>query len=303
MHISMRAAVAALAFILPCSTFAADRSITKNWATARSRVIVLAHRACWGPAPEVSIAAIEHCTDVGADAVEIDVRKSRDGVLVLMHDDSVDRTTNGKGAIADMAAADIRRLRLRAGAGGPDAPLTAEHVPTLEDGLRAARRAGLLVNVHLKMPVESEVAALVKRLSMVGQVTTWVTTAPDDAGLIASPLRGVIGIIPAINDCGLGYPAPCWPSEVHSLEGYAPIHPVAFFLDFRQTHDFIQAIASSPRPAGTRIFVETLNRVDKLPAEQRHAEWRWLLENGVGVIMTDQAGDLLELLRAAAPRH
>lgn len=301
MHFSMRAAVAALAFILPGTSFAADRSAVKTWATTRSQVIVLAHRACWGPAPEVSVAAIEHCKEVGADAVEIDVRRSSDGVLVLMHDDTVDRTTNGSGAIAEMSAADIRQLRLRAGAGGSEASLTDQHVPTLEEGLNAARRAGLLVNVHLKMPVEREVAALVKRLGMVGQVTTWVTAASDDAGLARSPLRGAVGIIPTINDCGLNYPAPCWPAQVRSLESYAPIRPVAFFLDYRQTHDFIQAIARAPRPAGSRLFVETLNRVDNLPADQRHAEWRWLVQNGVNIVMTNEPNDLIHVLKQMEP--
>lgn len=300
MHNSLRAVAVALAFVLPCSAFAADQPIANDWATVRSRVIVLAHRACWGKAPEVSIAAIEHCKDVGADAVEIDVRKSRDGALVLMHDETVDRTTTGRGAVADMAASDIRRLRLRAGAGGSDAPLSDQHVPTLEEGLKAARRSGLLVNVHLKAQVEADVAAIVKRLGMVGQVTTWVTAAPDDANLINSPLRGAVGIIPTINDCSLGYPAPCWPAQVHSLENYAPIRPIAFFLDFRQSHDFIRTVARAPRPTGSRLFVETLNRVDKLPPDQRHAEWRWLIENGVNVIMTNEPGDLIEVLRAMA---
>lgn len=266
-----------------------------------SDVIVLAHRGCWDTiVPEVSIAAIDACTAVGADAVEIDVRESRDGVLILMHDETVDRTTNGKGAIADMSAADIRRLRLKVGAGGPDAPLTGEQVPTLEEALSAAR-GKLLVNVHLKAPVEEDVAALVERMKMNGQVTTWVTAGPDDPSLRNSPLRGSIGIIPTINDCSLGYPAPCWPSHINSLESYAPINPVAFFLDFRQSHDFVREISGTPRPAGTRIFVETLNNVDKLSSDRRRAAWRRLIEAGVSIIMTDQPGDLIEFMRTSSP--
>jgi len=263
-------------------------------------VVVLAHRGCWGEAPEVSIAAIEACKSLGADAVEIDVRKSRDGVLVLMHDDTVERTTNGTGAIADMPAAEIRKLRLKVGSGGPNAFLTNEHVPTLEQAFSVSR-GQLLVNVHLKAPVEGEVAALVKRMKMVGQVTTWVTAGSDDASLVHSPLRAVVGIIPTINDCKLAYPAPCWPAQIRSLDSYAPIRPVAFFLDFRQSHEFIQAIASAPRPVGTRIFVETLNNEDKLSKEGRRAEWSWLIDAGVSVFMTNYPGELIELLKNPVP--
>src|ERR1700678_3312478 len=68
------------------------------WYTApASKVIVVAHRGCWGQVPEVSIAAIKACRPIGADVVELDVRKTRDGVLVLMHDETVDRMTSGTG--------------------------------------------------------------------------------------------------------------------------------------------------------------------------------------------------------------
>jgi len=263
---------------------------------ARPHVIVLAHRACWGKDPEVSVAAIEHCTVVGADMVEIDVRETSDGALILMHDDRVDRTTDGSGLVADLTAAQIRALHLRAGFGGPGAALTKEQVPTLEEGLAAAK-GKLLVNLHLKVPVEARVAEAVKRMGMVGQVTTWVTLAADDPKLLASPLRGAIGIIPTINECGPQYPQQCLTQPVGSLEAYGAVHPAAFFLDFRQSHAFIQSVSDAKRPAGARIFVETLNDVDVLPIEQRHAEWRRLIDMGVSIIMTNEPGDLIAFLK------
>jgi hypothetical protein len=57
-------------------------------------------------------------------------------------------------------------------------------------------------------------------------------------------------------------------------------------------------VASVDRPAGTRIFVETLNAVDQLPQAERRAEWRKLIDMGVSVIMTDHAADLIDFLRS-----
>lgn len=98
--------------------------------TRASDVIVLAHRACWHTAPENSIAAIAACHTLGVDMVEIDVRRSKDGQLVVMHDESVDRTTNGRGAVTDLTGVEIRALRLRDKSGGLDAPFTDQHVPS-----------------------------------------------------------------------------------------------------------------------------------------------------------------------------
>ena len=60
-------------------------------------VTVVAHRADWRFAPENSLAAIESSIRLGADVVELDVQKTKDGQLILMHDKTLDRTTTGKG--------------------------------------------------------------------------------------------------------------------------------------------------------------------------------------------------------------
>ena len=77
------------------------------------RVLVIAHRGCVGPAPEVSVASIHACAGKGIDGIELDIRKSKDGVLVSIHDATLERTTNGKGRVADHTADELRQLRLR----------------------------------------------------------------------------------------------------------------------------------------------------------------------------------------------
>lgn len=105
------------------------------------RVMVVAHRACWRLAPENSLHAIDECVRLGVDMIEIDVRRSKDGHLMLMHDGTVDRMTDGSGPIEEMTLDGIQELRLKEGAGGEDAALTEKRVPTLEQALLAAEHA------------------------------------------------------------------------------------------------------------------------------------------------------------------
>ena len=87
------------------------------------------HRGCWRLAPENSIKAIEECIRIGVDMVEIDVRRTKDGHLVVIHDRSVQRTTNGKGLVAELTLEELQKLRLKQGLGGKNAVLTLARIP------------------------------------------------------------------------------------------------------------------------------------------------------------------------------
>lgn len=98
--------------------------------------VVSAHRG--GPAPGFPENAIETFANTLAQVpalIETDVRATADGVLVLLHDETVDRTTNGSGAIADMTLAQAKSLRLVDG----DGQLTDYRIPTLAEALSALR--------------------------------------------------------------------------------------------------------------------------------------------------------------------
>src|SRR5437868_7957496 len=73
-------------------------------------IAVIGHRGGRALAPENTLAAFRNAIRLGADYVEIDVRATRDGHLVIMHDSTVDRTTNGSGAVRDLDFATIRSL-------------------------------------------------------------------------------------------------------------------------------------------------------------------------------------------------
>jgi len=106
-----------------------------------------AHRAGGARAPENTLAACAESIRLGVDALEIDVRATADGVPVLMHDESVDRTTNGRGPVADLTLDRLKRLD----AGTWFHPrFRGERVATLEETLDLARgHCG--VNIELKI--------------------------------------------------------------------------------------------------------------------------------------------------------
>lgn len=105
------------------------------------KVLRIGHRGAAGHAPENTLAAIRKGIALGVDFVEIDVRRTADGVLVVLHDGTVNRTTNGKGRVDRLCLRDIEKLN--AGSG--------EHIPTLDEVLRVARgEAGLMLELKVK---------------------------------------------------------------------------------------------------------------------------------------------------------
>jgi len=96
---------------------------------AADRPIVVAHRGASVEQPENTLAAFEAAIDAGADAVEFDVRLTRDGSAVVMHDPDVSRTTDGHGLLSELTLAEVRRLRIALPGGG------AAGVPTLVEAL------------------------------------------------------------------------------------------------------------------------------------------------------------------------
>lgn len=122
-----------------------------------SRPLVYAHRGGAALRPENTIAAFDHGLDLGADGLEFDVRLSRDGVVVVHHDATLERTTNGRGALADCTAEELARLdagywfqRER----GEEYPCRglAGGVPTLREVLRRYPDAPLIIELKQNDP-------------------------------------------------------------------------------------------------------------------------------------------------------
>ena len=117
-------------------------------------VMVVAHRGGWKhareyKAPENSLPNIDKAVRLGYDVFETDVSRTKDGRLILMHDPSVQTTTNGTGKVRDLTFAEIRKLRLRYRS---KREVTKEQVPTFQEALRRGR-GRIMFKVDLKCGV------------------------------------------------------------------------------------------------------------------------------------------------------
>ncbi|WIG61447.1 MAG: Glycerophosphoryl diester phosphodiesterase [Ktedonobacterales bacterium] len=108
------------------------------------RVICYAHRGARAAAPENTLHAFAVAFDLGADAIECDVQRSRDGRLVIIHDGTVDRTTDGTGPVAEQSFAELRALNAGARWRQP------QRIPTLDETLALVRERGGALNLEIK---------------------------------------------------------------------------------------------------------------------------------------------------------
>jgi glycerophosphoryl diester phosphodiesterase len=140
------------------------------------RTLVIGHRGANTHAPENTLAAFRLAAEQGADAIEFDVRATADGHLVVIHDPSLERTTDRQGQIDRLTLEEVRR----ADAGGRRGQAFAgERVPLLEEVLAVARGT-LLVDIELKVTgIEAEVIDQLVRTGMLDQAL--VTSFLEDA--------------------------------------------------------------------------------------------------------------------------
>ena len=245
------------------------------------RTLNYAHRGASYYAPENTLSAFRLARDMGADAIELDVQLSHNGTVMVIHDSTVDRTTDGSGAVADLALAELKELD--AGSWFPSA-FAGEHIPTLVEVFETVGQ-DLLLNLELKMRgsepagLEEAVSSLIAHYGM------------DDQVLISSfsplALQRVRRSHPHL-PLALLYGA--YLSEVklarwvQDLDPLAALHPEHHLLD--ESH------LSWAREHGCRINTWTVDEPEEM---QR------LLDLGVDGIITDRPDLLRDILGGKGP--
>ncbi|GAA0322455.1 glycerophosphodiester phosphodiesterase [Bacillus carboniphilus] len=112
--------------------------------------LIYAHRGSKGTHPENTLIAFEHAIHLGVDGIELDVHLSKDGHLIVIHDETVDRTTNGTGYIRDLTLTEIKRLD--AGSWF-STEYEGEQVPTLSEVLELMKNTTLYLNIEIKADI------------------------------------------------------------------------------------------------------------------------------------------------------
>lgn len=239
--------------------------------------VVIAHRGGAGLRPENTMAAFEHAAALGVDAVECDVHLSRDGEVVVIHDDTLDRTTDARGPVSALTAAELARVDATAsfvGTGGTPWRAAGVGVPRLADVLE--RLAGLPVVIEIKgdrPAIVDPVVDVIRRTSAEGRVVI--------GGFSDLVLRAVRAAAPGI------------PTSASSLEARAALRRSWCWLAPRQTgcRLFQLPLRLRGRPILTRRLVRCARRAG-LPVQvwvvDRPDEMRTILEWGVTGIITDR---------------
>ncbi len=243
-------------------------------------VMVVAHRACWKETSENSLEAIEACIAAGVDMVELDVRATRDGKLVLLHDTTLDRTTNGTGPLDQMDWAEVSQLRLREGQ-GRGSPLTGRRIPTLEQALRMAKDR-VLINLDAKIPLTDEVLGLIARAGDLKQIL-FKAEAPLEEISAAAPWVGDVPFQPILREPYLAK------DPAGYVSSYDPVRPVSYEIDVK-TRAFTSVMTPLIRQRCARYWVNSLEgRIydDADALADPDAVWGALVAEGVDAIQTD----------------
>jgi len=128
-------------------------------------LLVTAHAACKGHGPENTLAGVRKAIEFGVDAIEVDIHCTADGIPVLIHDSTVDRTTNGSGTIQQMTFAEARALD------AGDERFPGELIPSLEEAVALTKGRVLLVLELKQMGIEARVLDVVRRLNALRECT------------------------------------------------------------------------------------------------------------------------------------
>ncbi len=269
-------------------------------------VLVVAHRACHAPAPsrgmttdlpENSVSALERCIALGVDMVEIDVRRTQDGALVVMHDAKIDRTTTGKGKIADLTLGEIQAARLKVGDQQFEAP------PTLCAFLRAAH-GRILVNLDIKEgPLAAQAAKVVHDVG----AEDWVLfKARADLGatpIADQPLYKNMAFMPIISRKAARHADQLGAITTAQASGAQPIPAVE--LDALKKDGFI-AVRDAAHAARVRVWSNSLGGKglkgladaagDRDALTDPNKAWGGLIAEGVSIVQTDHPAALLDYL-------
>ncbi len=258
--------------------------------SANKEIIVVAHRGDWRNAPENSLQAIQNCIDMGVDMVEIDIRETKDGHLVLMHDETIDRTTTGKGFVKDWTLDSLRALHLKDGLG----VATPHKIPTLEEALKTTKDK-ILVNLDKSYTIFDKCIQIVQLTETLDQViikgTKTRTKVEEEFGAYLDN----VNFMPVIR-------LKQGSSEI--VDDYINYRkPVAFEFIIPNDTIGLSSYFNEIREKGASVWINSLwprlsGGHDDEKAAMDINTYQWYIDNNVDIIQTDRPELLLEFLRS-----
>ncbi|MBQ8838883.1 MAG: glycerophosphodiester phosphodiesterase family protein [Bacteroidales bacterium] len=265
-------------------------------------VLVISHRGDWRNYPENSIPAIESVIRMGVDMVELDVKMTKDSILVLMHDKTIDRMTNGKGKVSDITYDSLMTFRMRR---AHNVVTDTVRVPTLREALLCCRDR-ILVNVDHAYDYYDEIVALTEELGVTGQV---LMKGKSDIDKVNADMSSHV--------CNLLYMPVI---DINRLDGQAlfaeyqerGVVPMAYEVCWQNPGTELDSCVARIHKSGSKLWVNTFwpsvcggfgNDDDAAYAASYPGEvYGQYIEMGASMIQTDRPAILIDYLRSIG-RH
>ena len=255
-------------------------------------VIVVAQRGDWRNFPENSLEAIDNAIKMGVDIVELDVKKTKDGELILMHDRTLDRTTTGKGLVSENTLSDIRKLNLRNGCN----IRTIHKVPTLEEALLHAK-GKIMINLDQADLYFDQIYELMKKTGTTKQIIMkGRRPVAEVKKQFGDYLEDVI-YMPIVDLDASG-------AEKHIEAFIKDMSPVAFELLFVKDTNLLPKKLATTLNGRSLIWYNTLwdtmagGHDDDMSLQNPDSGYGYLIDTlGCRIIQTDRPAYLLDYLR------
>jgi glycerophosphoryl diester phosphodiesterase len=252
------------------------KEINKAFLTPNSKIVLIAsHRGTHNDFPENSMAAFKKAIELGIDIIEIDVRHTKDNSLVIMHDATVDRMTNGKGRVDEFTFSALRKLRLTF-----NGQVTDEKIPTLEEVLTVAK-GKILVDLDIKTNCLPQVMQLVQQTQTENTCFFFLSKGFHDKML--KEKNPVLRTLVRTH------------SEANVDSVFAVTKTEAVHID--EKHNTI-AVTTKIRNNGARVWINALGEVDKKAAAGDLEAYGELIQHGANMIQTDYPALLMKYLKS-----
>ena len=240
-------------------------------------ILVAAHRGAHLDNFENSLASTKNAIEIGVDIIEVDLRTTKDGHLVLMHDSKIDRTTTGKGRVEDMTLAEIHKYRLKS----PSGKISEEPVPTFEEFLKITK-GKIMVDVDMKTD------------NVEGILTTVEENVPDREVFYFDNDYDQLDSIKALKKSAQLMPrAYSYQMADSAIARFKPI--VVHIDDDFYTKEVVELINKNK----AKVWINTLGTYDEQMGKG-HMEivYEEILKKGANIIQTDEPEILLKFLRS-----
>jgi glycerophosphoryl diester phosphodiesterase len=255
-------------------------------------VFVLAHRGDWRNEPENSLRGAERTIRMGADMLEVDVRMTKDSVLVLMHDLTIDRTTTGKGNVEDFTLAELKQFYLKECNG----EVVAQRIPTFKE-LMMLCKGRILIVADKGENLIRQIEDVLKETGTEGQVIYKGGRPVRDLKQYNGQLLDHIIYVPLIGDN--------WTDFASYIEDFIQLYkPVAFEVTYRTEDSPMFEQIEKMQKNGCRVWASSMwaevcaGHTDERGFDEPDESWGWIINHGASIIQTNRAKDLIDYLES-----